>query len=538
MLARVFFAGLALILMPAHAHDGGHAIGHVPREIVEKPVVIRAGTGNAQEKVSTSSKDAQAFYDQGLNYLHSYVWIEAARSFHQALRHDPKLVMAWVGLSRAYSGLDDPAAAQAALDTAKNLSDHVALWEQTRIELRQLQLTAMADPKNAEKFLAYKSAIDKALSQRLDDVELWLIRGNAEEPFPAGRGQRGGAASIAFYKQALAINPDHSAAHHYLVHSYEVIGQIGPALASGEVYANAAFSVPHAWHMWGHDLRRGAQIEKAVEVFSKADQLERDYYETEGIAPKYDWHHGHNLDLLAGSYQYMGKIAKAEEVYTHIFNLETAPAWREGVKATTVDFFLNREMWDKAEAAATKLTTSSNAALSGGAQILLGHAALGRGDKPTAEQALTRGEAALAGLDKDSMEYASIKRNVDLFKATLKLEGGASADARDAHIKAIGALRAVLGPDAWIQALFTMEQIAKSARRAGDWELARIATENMLDHDPAYAGSHYATALLAQRNGERAKMRSSLEKAREFWSKADPDFPEMREITRLLAEPS
>jgi len=55
--------------------------------------------------VSTSSPDAQAFYDQGLAYLNSFVWIEAARSFHQALRLDPSLGMAQLGLSDAYVGL-------------------------------------------------------------------------------------------------------------------------------------------------------------------------------------------------------------------------------------------------------------------------------------------------------------------------------------------------------------------------------------------------------------------------------------------------
>ena len=52
----------------------------------QRPVPIRTGIGIAHDAVSTKSKEAQAFYDQGLAYLHSYVWLEAARSFNQALR--------------------------------------------------------------------------------------------------------------------------------------------------------------------------------------------------------------------------------------------------------------------------------------------------------------------------------------------------------------------------------------------------------------------------------------------------------------------
>ena len=62
------------------------------------------------------------FYDQGLAYLHNYVWIEAARSFHQALRLDPNLALAHVGLSYAYIELNKPAQAKQAIATAQALA--------------------------------------------------------------------------------------------------------------------------------------------------------------------------------------------------------------------------------------------------------------------------------------------------------------------------------------------------------------------------------------------------------------------------------
>src|SRR6266550_5931844 len=89
----------------AFAQEDPHAmhmnVGWVPREILERPVTLREGIGTIHEAVTTSSKEAQAFYDQGLAYLHSYVWIEAARSFNEALRLDPKLAIAHAALSLA-----------------------------------------------------------------------------------------------------------------------------------------------------------------------------------------------------------------------------------------------------------------------------------------------------------------------------------------------------------------------------------------------------------------------------------------------------
>ena len=95
---------------PARAQDDPHAACavapvYVPAELLERPVPLRTGVGNSREGVTTSSSEAQAFYNQGLNYLESYVWIEASRSFHQALRLDPKLAMADIGLSRVYLGV-------------------------------------------------------------------------------------------------------------------------------------------------------------------------------------------------------------------------------------------------------------------------------------------------------------------------------------------------------------------------------------------------------------------------------------------------
>ena len=62
------------IQSPAEHDD----IGWAPRELLERPVSLRDGLGPVHQEVTTSSLEAQKFYDQGLAYLHSYVWIEAA----------------------------------------------------------------------------------------------------------------------------------------------------------------------------------------------------------------------------------------------------------------------------------------------------------------------------------------------------------------------------------------------------------------------------------------------------------------------------
>ncbi|HSE37691.1 MAG TPA: hypothetical protein VLG74_10335, partial [Blastocatellia bacterium] len=336
-----------------HAHH--QTVGYVPRAILERPLPIRKGTGTVHEAVTTSSTEAQAFYDQGLAYLHSYVWVEAARSFNQALRLDGKLAMAYVGLSRAYSGLDDPKAAREALEKAQSLDSGASPREQRRIAIRAKQLEALSEVSNTTKHLEYKKAIDDALSLDINDAELWLLRGNAEETTAAGRGQRGGAASTAFYQRVFAVSPDNFAAHHYLIHSYENIGQMEPALKHGEAYSRLAFAIPHAHHMYGHDLRRVGRIMEAIAEFRKADDLENSYYNTENIPSDYDWHHQHNLDLLSTSYQYVGQMKTAEQLMKQAFAIPSVDEGREFAKREWPRFLLGRGRKQEALAAANSL---------------------------------------------------------------------------------------------------------------------------------------------------------------------------------------
>ncbi|HUQ89950.1 MAG TPA: hypothetical protein VM096_20475, partial [Vicinamibacterales bacterium] len=131
--------------------------------MLERPVAIRSGVGAVHDDAGTKNAEAQRFYDQGLAYLHNFVWIEAARSFHQALRLDSHLVLAHVGLSYAYIELNLSARAREAISTAqaavsKN-ADHV--WR--HVEARSLQMAAEESPGDPSKLATYRKALDAAI---------------------------------------------------------------------------------------------------------------------------------------------------------------------------------------------------------------------------------------------------------------------------------------------------------------------------------------------------------------------------------------
>ena len=539
LVTAIWSTGVILVSAQEDPHAACARMGWVPREILERPVPLREGTGNAQEALGTSSPEAQAFYNQGLNYLHGYVWVEAARSFHQALRADPKLAMAWVGLSFVYSGLEDPEQARRAVAQAESLAATASPREKRRIALRAKQLEAMADPADVARHAAYKKALDDALAIDIGDVDLWLLRGNAEEASAAGRGQRGGAASTAFYHAALRLAPDNAEAHHFLTHSYETIGQIPLALQHGEAYARLAPAIPHAHHMWGHDLRRVGRIDEAIAAFRRTDELEKSYYAAEGIPAEMDWHHVHNLDLLATAYQHKGQMRQAEATMREAAALPPTTDYVEFQQKLLSIFLLGRQRWDEALESSGRLIEGRWTATRAVGHALAGHALLARSRMAEARAALQAAERELLAVPASAAGIAvsrgQVKPWVDTLRGELLVREGASAEGRRVLEDVARTLRALPGPDAWIQALFRLESMARVAREAGQWELAEFMARQMLEHDAAYGGSHLALALVADRAGDREAAAGARAEAARFWRDADPDLPELAMVGRRSA---
>ncbi len=509
---------LALALIPQDEHAHRPASSQTALEIAQRPVPIRTGIGSAHDAAATTSPKAQSFYDQGLAYLHSYVWIEAARSFNQALRIDPRLALAHLGLTIAYMELSAAPAARAALDRAKALAttDH----DKRHVEARALQMAAEDAPGDAAKLIAYRAALDEALKTFPSDEEFWLQRGQAESTDPAERGQGSVAGSVRFYEKALTLGPGHFAGHHYLTHAYENSGRVQDALTQGATYAKMAPAVPHARHMDGHNLRRAGRIEEAIEEFSAADALETAYFSAEKIPVEYDWHYQHNLDLLATSYQYIGQMRKAEELFKRSFGIPSTLLVQEFNKREWPVFLLARGRAQEALAAANTMAAHRSPVVSATGHVEAGRARLAlsqfkdAADEGNAALRLMRGTEG-AGIVADSLQA---------FQGEFFLRTGKGPQGRPMLEEVVRKVRARLGPDAWAQALFTIEAIARAARDVGDWELAGWTARQMVEHDPNYAGSHLAMALVAEHAGDAQAARAERALVAKYWKNADPDL--------------
>jgi tetratricopeptide (TPR) repeat protein len=507
---------LALALAQQAEHSHPPPSSAVAVELAARPTTIRTGIGSAHDPVTTSSTEAQAFYDQGLAYLHSYVWLEAARSFNQALRLDARLAMAHAGLTVAYTEMNAPAAARTALARAQALA--ASAHDRRHVELRALQMAAEGAPQDAAKFAAYRSALDAALQAFADDEELWLRRGQAESSDPAERGQGSVAASMRFYEKALALAPSHFAAHHYLTHACENSGRVHEALTHGATYAKMAPAVPHARHMHGHNLRRVGRIDDAIAEFAAADAAASAYFAAENIPVEYDWHYQHNLDLLATSYQYVGQIAKAEALMRRSFAIPSTLVVQEFNKREWPAFLLARGRATEALDASTAMAAHRSPVVSAAGHVGAGQARLALGQFQAAADEANAALRLLRGAEGG----AFVATPLQALQGEFLLRTGQKEKGRSMLEEAVRKVRSAPGPDAWTQALFTIEAIARAAREVGDWNLAAWAAQQMLEHDANYAGTHYALALVAEHNGDAATARAERTLVETFGKHADP----------------
>ncbi len=502
-----------------------HRTPSIPDEVLSRVVSLRQGIGRAHDTVGTRSADAQAFYDQGLAYLHGYVWIEAARSFNQALRLDPSLAVAYVGLSLASAELNRTDASRAAATKATSLAAAASAHDQLHITLRALQMAAEAAPADRTKLAAYRAALDAALQGHPDDAELWLLRGVAASDDPFERGQGSGTPSVPYYKKALALGA--VAAHHYLTHAYENTGQTALALQHAAAYAQAAASIPHALHMHGHVLRRAGRIAEAVAAFEAADRAHEAYFKAERMPAEYEWHHEHNLDLLGSSYQYLGQMVKAERELKAAFDLPSALAVQLYNKRGWPEFLIARGRLDEALAASQVLAAHPVSLVRAVGHIGAGHVHLAAGRLP---QAAEQANLALRALRMASGGQALVTPAFQQLQGEFLLRTGERDKGRAMLRDVVRTVRGLPGPDNWVQALFALESIARTARVSGDWEFALWAAQQMLEHDPRYAGSHYARALVARQAGDAAMLAREMQEAARLWAGADPGLPELLDM--------
>jgi len=142
------------------------------------PVRLMPGLGEVYHPVSTKSRDAQQFFNQGLKLVYGFNHDEARKAFQRAAEIDSKLAMAWWGVALTlgpnYNLPVDPEREKAGYEAVQKA---IALKENAS-ELERAYIDALAvrysnDPKPDLHALdvAYKDAMGKLVARYPDDLD-------------------------------------------------------------------------------------------------------------------------------------------------------------------------------------------------------------------------------------------------------------------------------------------------------------------------------------------------------------------------------
>jgi len=288
--------------------------------------------------VTTSSSDAQLWFDRGLVWTYGYCHEEAMRCFAKALEHDPDCAMAHWGLAYAvgpnynfqWSHMDPHGKAKAlsrgydASQAALALADKVTPPERALIEAlvsRYPQRDAIDDhaPWNAD----FRDAMRRAFEAFPDDLEVATVFVEAimnVTPWKMWDLKTGTVAEGAGTVEAEAVldrmleKPDawrHPGLLHLHVHLMEMSPHPERALKTGDVLRELVPDAGHLIHMPTHiDILCG-DYRDTLFWNEKAAEADLKFVEAEGAMNFYTAYRIHNYHFAIYGAMFLGQYEPA-----------------------------------------------------------------------------------------------------------------------------------------------------------------------------------------------------------------------------------
>jgi tetratricopeptide (TPR) repeat protein len=480
--------------------------------------VLKSDQCTLRYHITTESAECQGYFDQGLGYLYSYVWMEAARSFETATQRDPNCPMAHWGLARAMArwNRDSTGPLKKAWELRERASQREQMLIKAMMEEKGL-LPGVGGPEERKKKAT--ATIDDMIATYDDDQEAWFYRAQ----LGGGGNLFGGtSASVPFYKALLRINPDHPGANHELVHFYEQFQRPALGWPYAEGYIRSSPGIPHAFHMQAHLATRLGRWQKTSDRSAQAIKLEREYHRRENVKPAQDHQYSHQLETLFVSLVHDGRFTEARAIQKEC----------EACRYDRPEVFFRLHLAARDYDAALAIARKMQGAPSGGRGK--GRRPARRGDKATASYLvalvyLAKGEPARALPEIDVMREASRTRRGDQ-KLTERLQvvqglylcqTGDGAAGLKMLKKAVDKTKNDYGHHAWGNGASLMEWWGIGALAANDLAAAEEAFQEALAHDPGSVRGALGMQVVCEKQGRSEEIERFARLARRCWSRAD-----------------
>jgi len=294
--------------------------------------------GNLTWPISTESKLAQAYFDQGMRWTYAFNHSGARRAFQEAQRQDPDCAMCYWGEAyvlgpniNAPMEASDNAPALAALEKAQQAAANASPRDRAVIEALNLRYSADPDADRKQLDKKYAEAMAETHKAFPEDENVAVLYTDAvmittawdywEADGTTPKGEVGNA--IAAAEKVLAANPDHVGAIHLYIHLTEASKTPERAVPHAERLASLMPGAGHLVHMGAHTFYRIGRFQDSIELNKKAVEADDAYFAKidDDSSAWRQGYHVHNIHfvvmsaLMAGdgdtALEYVGRLQHA-----------------------------------------------------------------------------------------------------------------------------------------------------------------------------------------------------------------------------------
>jgi tetratricopeptide (TPR) repeat protein len=264
--------------------------------------------------ISTKNTEVQKYFHQGLMLSFGFNHAEAARSFFEITRQEPKCAMGWWGFAyvlgpnyNAGMEKDNFLRAFDAVKKAKSYSASCTEKEKDLIDALSFRYSNDSTIVRSVLDSSYASAMRKVYKKYPKDVTVGaLFAESLMNMHPWNLWNKDGTPQpwtpeiIAVLKKCLQLEPKHAAANHFYVHAEEMSQKPENAEASADLLRDLVPGSGHLVHMPSHIYIRNGRYHDGVTTNLKASEIDSSYMEAchaQGAYPLA--YYPHNYHFLA-----------------------------------------------------------------------------------------------------------------------------------------------------------------------------------------------------------------------------------------------
>lgn len=319
-MTRMIVAGVALtIAVGCSTQPSGESGPRAP---------LYNNLGDYQFQVTTSSPDAQKYFNQGFALSYAFNHAEAIRAFTQAVALDPSCAMCQWGIAFALGpNINAPITPEAAKEAYQAIeqarADAGSATDRERAYIEALAKRYAPDPaaERAPLDRAYADAMRSVAKQFPDDLDAsTLFAQSLMDTAPWNYWNLDGSPRaftndvVSALESVLSRKPDHMGAIHLYIHAVEASPNPGRAERYADRLAALAPGAGHIVHMPAHIYLRTGRFNEASVANENAIKADDAYFAGDAVAGNMTYQVGyypHNIHFFVTSASLEGRRADA-----------------------------------------------------------------------------------------------------------------------------------------------------------------------------------------------------------------------------------